>query len=182
MERILRRGEGVLIQARQPTRALSCHSRRFAAGLATAATKGSQQAGQLTSVPLQCLVKALEQCLLIKRLPQEANGSCFERLPSDPIFREGRDEDDRRMHPLRQQHALEINAADIRHLDVHDQARGIKYMAGSQEIFSRSKYICRQSHRTEQAFQRKADRLIIVNDRNNWGVWQLVYSPTAQNR
>ena len=90
----------------------------------------------LSTLARQSLVEALDQGRSVDRLAQEGDRACVHRSRPDGVAIERGDEDERRAAALRQQHALELNAAQSRQLNVGDYTRRIIQALRTQKIFS----------------------------------------------
>ncbi len=89
---------------------------------------GNPLADRTSEGPLDGLVKAFDEDVLVERLAQEARPSVLERALTDALIRNGRDEDKRDVVPMAAQMSLQIHPAHSRHADVDDRARCIVQM------------------------------------------------------
>src|SRR5262245_41990398 len=127
-----------------------------------------------TPASLQRLVDQRYRRLCFERLAEEAQRSPSHRARLDPIFGKRRDKDDRYLTAPRQQQPLQLYPAQARHLQIGDQAGGVILMRRIQKLFRRCKRAYIKTQRAHQASQGRADRFIVIDDRDDRHVRQMI--------
>lgn len=84
---------------------------------------------------LQGRLETLDKAASVEGLSQIANRAGFERLHSNPLVREGRDENERHPVPLRKQVGLQFHAVHARHLHICNHTREVIDAGRLQEFF-----------------------------------------------
>src|SRR5215813_13770929 len=120
------------------------------------------------------LVDEFYQCFTFEGLAEEAQGTSLHDARPQPLLRKSGHEDDRDVATLRQQRFLQFDAVQARHLQIGDHAGRMVQMRRLQERFCRCKRVGIQAERRHKAFDRTAHRLIIVDDRDDRGILQLL--------
>src|SRR5215813_8935538 len=120
------------------------------------------------------LVDEFYQRFTFERLAEEAQGASLYGARPQPLLGEGGHEDDGDAATLRQQRFLQVDAIQARHLQIGDHAGRMLQMRRLQECLCRRKRVGIQAERRHKAFDRTAHRLIIVDDRDDRGVLQLL--------
>src|SRR5215472_16937977 len=120
------------------------------------------------------LVDEFYQCFTFEGLAEEAQGTSLHDARPQPLLRKGGHEDDRDVATLRQQRFLQFDAVQARHLQIGDDAGRMVQMRRLQELFCGCKRVGAEAERRHEAFDRTAHRLVIVDDRYDRGVLQLL--------
>src|SRR5262249_4866620 len=125
------------------------------------------------------LVDEFYQRFTFEGFAEEAQGtSLHEARPQSLLVKSGH-EDDRDVAALRQQRFLQFDAVQARHLQIGDHAGRMVQMRRLQELFCGCKRVGAEAERRHKAFHRTAHRLIIVDDRYDRGVLQLLVLDTG---
>src|SRR5262245_1391796 len=120
------------------------------------------------------LVDEFYQCFTFERLAQEAQGTSLHGARPQPLLGKSGHEDDRDAVTLRQQRFLQFDAVQAWHLQIADDAGRMVQMRRLQELFCGRKRVGDEAERRHEAFDRTAHRLVIVDDRYDRGVLQLL--------
>src|SRR6266700_4792342 len=148
----------------RPRRLASCGRRRFERSRGTSSFPPS----------LYRLVDEFYQRFTFERLAEEAQGAGLYGARPQPLLGKSGHEDYGDAATLRQQRFLQFDAVQARHLQIGDHARRMLQMRRLQERFCRCKRVGGEAERRHKAFDRTAHRLIIVDDRDDRGVLQLL--------
>jgi hypothetical protein len=106
----------------------------------------------------------LNQSGAFERLTQKPNGSSLQSSRPDPFIRERRNENNWNVFAFGKQYVLQFYAANVRHLNVGNQARYVVPARGAQKFAGGSKCECGESKRLHKASCRVANGFIIVDD------------------
>jgi hypothetical protein len=104
--------------------------------------------------------------LSIERLHEYPSGSVGPSALLESLFRVGRNEDDGHLLPPCNKLVLKIQATHPRHLHIGYQAVNLSDDIGRQKRLGGIEYPGGEPQRSDQAFRRKANGLVIVNDRD----------------
>ena len=113
---------------------------------------------------LQGSLETLDKTFPVEGLSQVTNRPGPERLRTNPLIGEGREEDERHAVTLGQQVGLQLDAAHARHLDICNHTREVIEAVRSQELFGGCKCIYKIPERPHKAVGRGTHGCIIVND------------------
>src|SRR5215472_2303516 len=131
--------------------------------------------GTLSFPPsLYRLVDEFYQRFTFEGLAEEAQGTSLHDARPQPLLRKGGHEDDRDVATLRQQRFLQFDAVQARHLQIGDDAGRMVEMARLQELFCGCKRVGAEAERRHEALDRATHRFVIVDDRYDRGVLQLL--------
>src|SRR5215831_4727014 len=128
------------------------------------------------------LVDEFYQRFSFERLAEEAQGASLYGARPQPLLGEGGHEDDGDAATLRQQRFLQLDAIQARHLQIGDHAGRMLQMRRLQERLCLCNRVGMQAERSHKAFDRTAHRLIIVDDRDDRGVLQLLILDMGRSR
>src|SRR6516162_3436708 len=120
------------------------------------------------------LADELYQRFTFERLAQEAQGAGLYGARPYPLLGKSGHKDDGDATTLRHQQFLQFDTVQARHLQIADHAGCMLQMRRLQERLCRCKRVGIQAERRHKAFDRTAHRLIIVDDRDDRGVLQLL--------
>jgi hypothetical protein len=102
-----------------------------------------------------------------ERLGEEANGSRLQRAGADALFREGRNEYERRCVPLVTHMGEKVQATHGGHLHIRDDTCRFVQTGRLQKLLGRRECIDQISMRTEKIIGRGTDGCIVVNNCNH---------------
>src|SRR5215470_14829455 len=120
------------------------------------------------------LVDEFYQRFTFEGLAEEAQGTSLHDARPQPLLGKSGHEDDRDVATLRQQRFLQFDAVQARHLQIGDHAGRMVQMRRLQELLCGCKRVGAEAERRHKAFDRTAHRLIIVDDRYDRSVLQLL--------
>ena len=109
-------------------------------------------------------IEARDQGFSVERLGQIADCASLQRSRPDPFIRERRNENNWDVFAFGKQYALQLYAANVRHLNVGNQARYVVPARGSQKFAGGGKCECGESKRLHKASCRVANGFIVVDD------------------
>ena len=113
---------------------------------------------------LQGGLETLDKAVPVEGLSQVADRPGPKRLRTNPLVREGREENERHAVPLGKQVGLQVDATHAGHLDVRNDTREVIEAVRSQELFGRCECMYDVPERPQKAVSRGAHGCIIVND------------------
>ena len=113
---------------------------------------------------LQGSLETLDKAVPVERLGQVANRPGRNRLRTNPLIGEGREENERHTIPLGKQVGLQLDAAHAGHLDIRNYTREVIKAVRPQELFGGCECMYDVAERPYQAVSRGAHGCIIVND------------------
>src|SRR6195256_5194430 len=113
---------------------------------------------------LQGSLETLDKTVPVEGLGQVTNRPGAERLRTNPLIGEGREENERHAVPLGKQVGLQLDAAHAGHLDICNHTREVIDAVRPQELFGGCECIYDVPERPHKAVRRGAHGPIIVND------------------
>jgi hypothetical protein len=113
---------------------------------------------------LQGSLETLDKAVPVKGLGQVTNRPGPQRLRTNLIIGEGREENERHAATLGQQVGLQLDPAHAGHLDICNHTREVIKAVRSQELFGGCERIYDVAKRPHEAVSRGAHGCIIVND------------------
>ena len=113
---------------------------------------------------LQGSLETSDKAVPVEGLGQITNRPGTERLRTNPLIGEGREENERHAVTLGQQVALQLDAAHAGHLDICNHTREVIDAVRPQELFGGCECIYDVAERPHKAVSRGAHGCIIVND------------------
>ena len=113
---------------------------------------------------LQGSLETLDKAVPVEGLSQVADRPGPKRLRTNPLVREGREENERHAVPLGKQVGLQLDAAHAGHLDICNHTQEVVEAVRPQELFGRSECIYDVPERPHKAVSCGTYGCIIVND------------------
>ena len=113
---------------------------------------------------LQGSLETLDKAVPVEGLGQVTDRPGPERLRTNPLIGEGREENERHAVPLGEQVRLQLDAAHAGHLNICNHTREVIEAVRPQEVFGGWECIGDVAERPHKAVSRGAHGCIIVND------------------
>jgi hypothetical protein len=128
----------------------------------------------IPTASLQGRVDAVAQCRGVERLSKKADSTGCHGPLTHLGGRKCRHENDWKKVTLRGQSALQLEAVHLRHLHIAYDAEGPCQLWRSQKLLGGGEAARRPTERSDQSVSRDPGRGVIIDDRNNLLVKQLV--------
>src|SRR6267143_3695756 len=119
------------------------------------------------SLRLQRCIHRVQQCVLTERLDQVRDRAVSQCARARSLVGSMcRDENDRNVTLAGRQVTLQVEATHPRHSDIEYEAVGVLQLLRTREVFGGRECLHAQPDRADQAAQRFANRLIVIDNRN----------------
>src|SRR5688572_14573287 len=120
------------------------------------------------AVAIERLVNAIDEVLVAKRFLQEIDRARFHRRHRHRNVAMARDENDRNLAAPLVEALLQLESAQARHSDIGHETRVSTAVVALEKIERRAERLVLEADRFEQHAERVADRLVVVDEIDDW--------------